>query len=158
MHVFRLISLCAIIALAATVWAQSGRVYIDPRFGVEALVPGDWIDGPNPANGDGKVFASVDGQARELVYGVSRKAGIAEDIDRLSTPLVGETITYLKRGKKAVALSGLKGGRIFYRRAVLSCNDSVWAHVALDYPVAQKEDYDALVTRVAGSLRGRACE
>jgi hypothetical protein len=161
MHFLRLIGLFAIVALGVVVWAQGGRFYVNPRFGAAALVPDGWSAGPEPVNGDGRSFISPDGAATETIFGANRSgASIAEDIARLAAPLEGETVTYVKRGKKFAVVSGVKDGRIFYRKSLLSCGDTIWNSVAFDYPAARKEAFDALVARIAASLHGggKACE
>jgi hypothetical protein len=48
---------------------------------------------------------------------------------------------------------------IFYAKHILSCADQIWNSVYLEYPAAEKTAYDALVTRVAQSLRpGRSAQ
>lgn len=140
---------------ASSTLAQDWHVYSNPRFGTRAEVPRDWSIGPDPANDDGRVFTSPDGKARITVSGSLHVLdSIDEAMTLYQTPKDGERITYKRRGRRASTVSGIKDARIFYGRAILSCRDQIWNSVAITYPAAQKRDYDALVTRVARSLRG----
>jgi len=74
-------------------------------------------------------------------------------------PSQGETISYRHRERRVVVVSGRHGERIFYRKSILSCRDNVWNNVSIEYPAARKAEFDALVTRVAHSLRpGRSAQ
>ena len=156
MQILRLLVLCALVGLGAVVWAGAEHVYVNPRFGVAALTPNGWRAGPEPENGDGRTFTSPDGAATLTIFGGYRVVPIGEDMARFAQAGDGETITYHKRGKKFIVVSGLREGKIFYRKSLLSCGDGVWNTVALTYPVVQKEHYDALTARIAASLHGEA--
>jgi hypothetical protein len=55
--------------------------------------------------------------------------------------------------------SRFSGNRIFYRKSMLSRRDQIWNNLSIEYPPARKTAFDALVTRVAGSLRfGRSAQ
>lgn len=140
--------------------AVDWRTYVNERFGTTADIPGDWQAGEAPANGDGLRFTSPDGQAWILVYGgrqVSDSVGEAMAI--LEAPNEGEQITYRHRETRVVVVSGLKRDRIFYRKSILSCRDTVWNSLAIEYPTARKQAFDVIVTQVAKSLRaGRSAD
>ncbi|MBG0811603.1 hypothetical protein IY145_19825 [Methylosinus sp. H3A] len=137
--------------------AEGWRSYHNPRFGTTADVPKDWSMGAAPENDDGRVFTSPDKRSVIIVYGGFRTFQKEQEIaDRLA-PGEGETITYKRRSKDWVAVSGTKGDRIFYRKSLLSCRGAVWNNVSIEYPASEKKKFDALVTRVSHSLRpGRA--
>jgi hypothetical protein len=157
----RMILLTATVAaaiLANAALAEGWRVYRNARFGTTADVPKDWTMGEAPENDDGRVFTSPDERARIIVSGGFRTDQKEQEFaDRLG-PGEGETVTYRRREKDWLAVSGTKGDRIFYRKALLSCNGTVWNSVAIDYPAAQKKTFDRLVTRVARSLRAGASD
>lgn len=151
----RLLLTALALLVATSTLAQDWRVYSNPRFGTRAEVPRDWTMGGAPENDDGRVFTSPDGRATITVYGsLHVQDSVSEAMDMQAAANDGETVTYTQRGKRAITVSGTKGERIFYRRAILTCRDQVWNGVAIDYPATQKKDFDALVTRVATSLRG----
>jgi hypothetical protein len=64
----------------------------------------------------------------------------------------GEEIAYLAGQRDWIAVSGRKGDRIFYRKAVLACDGKVWRHVAFEYPAAARRSVDPFVVRVAAAV------
>jgi hypothetical protein len=64
----------------------------------------------------------------------------------------GEVITYFRREPDWIAVSGFKGGRIFYRKAVLACGGTVWHHIEFEYPAALKRRMDPFVNRASDSI------
>ena len=61
----------------------------------------------------------------------------------------GETLTYLRGERDWIAVSGSKGDRIFYRKAIITCGGKAWHHIAFEYPIALKREMDPYVTRAA---------
>jgi hypothetical protein len=134
--------------------AESWRVYANVRFGTVADVPRDWRPGREPENGDGLRFASPDGQASITVSGSLHIWDTPEEaMDIMEGGDKDQTITYKRRGKRMLIVSGTRRDMIFYRKSILSCRDQIWNSVSIEYPVPQKAAYDSLVTRVAASLR-----
>jgi hypothetical protein len=139
---------------AATAYADSFHVYANPRFGATAEVPSDWKPDPPPENGDGLVFRSPDGAASLTVSGIYNLDETAKEaMDEEDKPRQGETITYHQRGPRFVAVSGVAGDKIFYRKSLLVCGDQIWNHLSMEYPAARKSEYDAIVARASKSLR-----
>jgi hypothetical protein len=149
-----LLAVTALISFSTGALAGLWQTYVNERFGATAEVPATWHAGTPPENGDGLEFTSPDGQASIIVSGI---LNIDDTLDEAfgseETPLDGETITYRHRGKHSLVVSGTKGDRIFYRKSILSCHDQVWNSVSIEYPAAQKQAFDAIVTHVAGSLK-----
>lgn len=146
-------AMAAAILVMSAAHAESWRRYRNARFGASADVPKDWTMGEAPENDDGRVFTSPDKQSQITVYGGFRTSQKEQEVATLLEPGEGETVTYRRQGRDWVAVSGTKGDRIFYRRSLLSCNGTVWNNVSIDYPAAQKKNFDPLVTHVARSLR-----
>jgi hypothetical protein len=148
--------LAASIAMLSSASAEQGyRDYRNGRFGVSADVPSDWKAGPEPENNDGLVFTSPDGAATITVSGVlnADNAPAAAVIADEQHAQDGETVTYRKASARQAVISGTRGNMIFYRKAILSCNDQILNHLSIEYPVAQKQAFDALVSHVAASMR-----
>jgi serine/threonine-protein kinase len=61
----------------------------------------------------------------------------------------GESITYLRGERDWIAVSGLKGDRIFYRKAVIACQGRSWHLIAFEYPATMKQTMDAFVGAAA---------
>ena len=147
--------LAAIASLAFAAAAAPHYVtYVNDRFGTTAEVPADWTPGEPPANNDGLRFTSPDQRAWMTVYGrLHIDDTVEEAIKDFETPGKDETITYRHRERRAV-VSGTRGDTILFSKHVLSCRDQIWNNVHIEYPAADKTAYDALVTRMARSLRG----
>lgn len=145
----------ALVAFAAAATAAPQyRTYVNERFGTTADVPADWKADPPPENGDGLRFHSPDERASLAVYGRLNISDTVEDAMRdYETPGKDETITYCHRERRAVVVSGIRGDTIFYSKHLLSCRDEIWNSVHIEYPAAEKDAYDALVTHVSRSLR-----
>jgi len=146
--------------VAVTTAAPQYRTYANARFGATADVPADWKSDPPPANGDGLRFNSPDKRASITVSGsLNIYDTVEEAMKAYEEPGEGEKITYRHREPRALVVSGTRGDTIFYAKHILSCGDQIWNSVHLEYPAAEKTAYDALVTRVAGSLRpGRSAQ
>jgi hypothetical protein len=134
---------------------QGYRNYRNTRFGVSADVPSDWKAGPEPENNDGMVFSSPDASATITVSGIlnadNRTAfKVMFEEQRAGD---GERVTYRRAGGGEAVISGIRGATIFYRKTILSCGDQVLNHLVIEYPLAQKQVFDALVTHVAASMR-----
>jgi hypothetical protein len=148
--------LAGIAAPASPAHAEDAyRTYHNDRFGVSADVPRDWKAGRPPENGDGLKFTSPDGAATLIVSGGYRIAdSVAEALNSEQAADEGETITYQTRASRTAVISGMRGATIFYRKVVVSCKDQVMNHVSIEYPLARKQQFDALVSHIATSLRG----
>ena len=64
-----------------------------------------------------------------------------------------ERITYERSGRTWIVVSGYKGDRIFYRKAMLACGGRAWHHLAFEYPSDQKLAFDEFVTRASYALK-----
>lgn len=71
----------------------------------------------------------------------------------------GETITYQRRGDSWIAISGYRGGQIFYRKGNLACGRTRWNIVEFQYPREAKRQMDNAVTAAARNMGayGRDC-
>jgi hypothetical protein len=149
-------ALAGVAAAMSTAHAEDGyRTYHNDRFGVTADVPRDWRAGRPPDNNDGLRFTSPDGTATITVSGGYRMADtVAEALTSEQAADEGETVTYQTRGPRMAVISGMRGQTVFYRKVVLSCKDQVMNRVSIEYPVARKQQFDALVTHAAASLQG----
>ncbi len=106
-----------------------------------------------PDNNDGRSFTSPDKRAKIVIAGI-RGDVLNEDIELRANPNDGEIVTYEKRGPRWIVVSGIKGKMIFYRKSILTCGDSIWNDLSIEYPATEKEKYDMLVKHVSASLLG----
>jgi hypothetical protein len=140
--------------------AETWRTIHTTRFGATAEVPASWVMDPPPENDDGRSFWSPNGRAEIIVSGIFALGETIAD-KMASEPEIGQTITYIKRGPGWIVISGTKGERIFYEKSILTCHDKIWNDLWIEYPEAEKHNYDALVTHVSATLhaaKGDQCD
>ena len=149
-------ALASVTAATSAAHAQDAyRTYHNDRFGVSADVPRDWRAGRPPENGDGLKFTSPDGTTTLIVSGGYRMAdSVAEALNSEQAADEGETVTYQTRAPRMAVISGMRGQTVFYRKVVVSCKDQVMNRVSIEYPLARKQQFDALVAHIAASLHG----
>ena len=135
--------------------AEGWRTYTNTRFGAAAQVPANWAMDPEPDNNDGRSFTSPDKRAKIVIAGIRAEiVAPDEDMALRAKPNDGEVITYQKRAKGWIVVSGTRGETIFYRKSILTCRGSIWNDLSIEYPSADQGKYDALVKRVSASVRG----
>jgi hypothetical protein len=64
----------------------------------------------------------------------------------------GETITYEKKDRSWIVVSGYRRGEIFYRRANLACAGTRWHLIELKYLREDKRRMDAIVSTISHRL------
>ncbi len=142
-------------AAGTTGGGDNWSVYRNDRFGTEVTYPSHLFKMvQQSANGDGATFESADGALKFIVFGQQNydDLSIRGLAARDSAADLFDRVTYKKTGKDWYVLSGLIGSDIFYRKAVLDPNGVV--HVLeITYPKSEKERMDAVVARMAGSLK-----
>ena len=143
--------------LAAARAELADRVNAETASGADAqarsnLIPPSWSQMPDDGRSPGRKFVSPDGTAWLAVYA----AALADSSSRNHMNAIayrnGETITYHRRARNWIAVSGLKGNRIFYRKSNLACRGSRWHTIEMEYPAADKQKMDSLVTHIAHGI------
>ncbi len=76
---------------------------------------------------------------------------IAAQMDRFARQ-EGESVTYFRRKPDWIVVSGFKGSRIFYRKAVVACGGKVWHYIEFEYPAARKRQMDSFVNRASYTI------
>jgi hypothetical protein len=121
---------------------------VDPSV----MVPPNWQLQPPDPNWKGKRFLSPDGSSWLAVYAsLTAAEPIASHMQSIAFA-EGETLTYLRGERNWIVVSGTKGDRIFYRKAVIACGGKVWHHMAFEYPAERKQAMDAFVIRAAAII------
>lgn len=116
------------------------------------LVPESWHEiTPSDAEGRARVFVSPDEEARLRIGHMTATGNKYRDLDRLMYR-EGETITYQRRGRSWLAVSGYRDGEIFYRKSNLACRGTRWHTIELQYPREAKERLDRIVTAIARNM------
>jgi hypothetical protein len=149
----RILAVILLVATAASVQAQELRTYTDTRFGTSAEVPAGWRSDSIDRGTDvsGRYFHSPDGETWIAVFGRT----VAPTVNpRTASMAPDERVTYRADGIGWFVRSGLRGDRIFYRKALLSCGGRIAHLMAFEYPANRKREHDRLVTVMSRSLRG----
>ena len=150
--------------IATTAHAADWQKYSNDRFGVSIEVPPDFKQlGNAPDNNDGLSFASADGKATLRVWGNNIVADSFKDELRgnfESDQTDGWVVSYGSGNKQKTmtwaVYSGTKGDIIMYEKSIASCKGTQSLHFRIEYPKAQKLDYDAVVARIGKSLKSGA--
>ena len=143
---------------APAVSADGWATYVNARYGTRIDYPARLFHAlPEPDNGDGLTFESADGTARLAVFGqqniddLDGPAMLARDVDFGQY----DKVTYKASGKGWYVLSGLSGGKIYYRRAVIDPSAGVVHVFELSYPPSARARFDPVVARMAKSFGHR---
>jgi hypothetical protein len=139
--------LCFIAVLVA-VSAHAGPAPTKYDFG--GIIPQNWHLAPPKAAYERR-FTSPDGEASIALRSEHARIPVAAQLERLRTAGDGE-ITYEHEGRTWIVISGFKGNRIFYTKAMLACGGRAWHYVEFEYPATQKRDFDNFVTRSSKAL------
>jgi hypothetical protein len=151
-------SMLALFLLSASAMAADWSSYANARFGITIdISPGFVNDVPEPENGDGLTFHSADGKAELLVWGNNLvEADFNQDVaERLKSDMEdGWNISYVAgvNGSGWQVYSGTREDRLLYAKSISSCKETQALHFRLEYPEAQKTDFDPVVARLAKSL------
>ena len=115
-------------------------------------VPKGWIQELADPETMTRRFASPDGRAWLITkQTVADPSAFDQDMDDVAYR-DGEKITYQKRGRSWIAVSGYWGDQIFYRKSNLACGGTRWHHIEFGYQREDKKRMDAAVARMARGM------
>lgn len=136
----------------AMLTAASANVGAVPaRYDFHSIIPQDWRGVPPPHGMNAEGFVSPRGEAWLVFKAEPASRSVHAQLALLRT-VRGGHVTYEREGGTWIVVSGLKGKRIFYRKAVLACGGRVWHFLEFEYPAAEKRDFDDFVTRASKAL------
>jgi hypothetical protein len=138
----------ALVGAASTV---SGKEPVGAP-GYLAIVPPDWKVLSEDTINHERRFVSPSGDAWLSLYARPPDESVEAHLARVRHQ-DDEQITYERRGGTWIVVSGYKGDRIFYRKAMLACGGRSWHHLAFEYPADQKLAFDQFVTRASYALK-----
>lgn len=143
----------ATVAACSANAADSLKLYENSRFMYRVEHPANLIPQGEAGNGDGQVFRSKNADASLTVFGQYVVDGNAEQCDVIArSHQQGFNVTYkVQKAKLTVASGFVKPGTVFYSKGVVA--GDVCLILELEYPVSQKDQYDAMVTRISNSLQ-----
>lgn len=144
---FKVLIFAIVVMLAAP--SVEAKTPIDFR----QIVPRDWkLLSPDQAWHERR-FVSPTGNAWLSLYAQpTRLESVSAHMERVRL-MPGEEITYERQGRGWLVVSGYKGNRIFYRKAMLACGNRQWHHLAFEYPAEEKLAFDRFVTLVSYALK-----
>ncbi len=137
-------SVIALFLMSSSAIAADWGSYANARFGATIDIPPGFVnDVPEPENGDGLTFHSVDGKAELFVWGNNLvEADFNQDVAaRLKSDIEdGWNISYVAgvNGSGWQVYSGTREGRLLYAKSISSCKNTQALHFRLEYPEAQK--------------------
>ena len=148
-------ALLKVSAVAAA--AQDVATYRNERHGFSLSYPaGTFSELAPPANDQGRVFVSRDGNARLLAGALPNADGMNLRDYRslvLQESYPGAQIDYAPMRDNWFVLSGIRDGVMFYERVTFTCGGRLINSWAMLYPAAERRLYDRIVEHVARSYR-----
>jgi hypothetical protein len=119
------------------------------RSNIAALIPRDWrLERTDVSNR----FVSPGGTASLTFYVRSAEDETREERFKAVAFADDGEITYLRGERDWLAVSGVRGDQIFYRKVVLACGERQWRHIAFEYPANEKRQFDGLISRMSRAL------
>ena len=130
--------------------------YANGRFGFSVKIPSSFTAGPEPTNGDGRVF--TDGDCKITAYGSTMN--VLEDNETVETYYkraledIGgvEGASYHTISGNSYVISYVEGDAIVYQKGITQNN--CITTLIIEYPTKLSSQYDALVNEVSKSLTG----
>lgn len=162
--------LLALLIFVTPAIAAGWERYVNERFGASVEIPPGFVnDVPPPENGDGLTWHDTARDAELAVWGGNLAAwDFAEDFEQTvkAEAEKGFDISYRKSanldmtggGASWFVYSGSGNGRIVYGKALASCKGEQEVEFRIEYPEALKGEFDAVVARLAKSLKAMPVE
>lgn len=133
------------------------KKYQNKRFGFSIDYPRDFEKGEPPANGDGMVFTSPDGQAKLMAFGSNNPEGSSlQDVLQASKKSAQTEIAYQKVGSSYFVLSWQKDSSIYYLKSFVG-RDSTNTFI-FSYPRDEKDYYDPITIHLEPSFKPGALQ
>jgi hypothetical protein len=117
-----------------------------------AFPPPTWQLQPPEPNWEGRRYMSPGGEAWLAFYtSPADKDGRAEHLKSVAFA-DGEVIFALQGDQNELTVTGSTGERMFYRKVRLACRGGQWHHVALEFPLGDRQQYELLVAQAVQVL------
>jgi hypothetical protein len=149
----RTILVVAVLSAALPAAAAPTHTYLNTRFGYSIAYPADLKPEPESENGDGRVFHSADGLVEARVWGAynAENDSVSKLADTAATDCTSKP-TYRRIARTFFAVSCRAGSKILYEKTLI--HGDQLSTFEITYPAADHARWDAVVTAMAGSLRG----
>jgi hypothetical protein len=135
--------------------ASPPTTYRNARFGYSAKIPGGFVPGIKPTDGDGMTWSSGDRAAHLTVFGENNvnQATPASEQNSMSQTFAhsGGVVSYATHVDISAVVSGTRKGIVYYQREYL-LGKAIYG-LEWEYPVADKPTYDPLVVFSVNNFR-----
>ena len=143
-------ALVVVLGLFGAAWAANANQPSGPNY--FSIVPPNWLLLPENEQTHERRFISPSGNAWLSLYARPPSESIEGHLEAVRRG-EHERVTYERAGRTWIVVSGYRGDRIFYRKAMLACGGRSWHHLAFEYPADQKLAFDQFVTRASHALK-----
>jgi hypothetical protein len=147
-----LLAVCPVAAASTT--PIGWQKYVVPETGANVDFPNEIFsqDAGQPESGYGRRFLTADGRANLTVQSVPNDAGDSPAVflAKMNPP---SNIVYKRVTPNFFVVSSFRNGKIWYNR----CNFAgrFMNCVLINYPAAEKRQWDSVVTRISNTLTSR---
>jgi hypothetical protein len=147
-----LLAVCPVAAASTT--PRGWQKYVVPETGANVDFPNEIFsqDAGQPESGYGRRFLTADGRANLTVQSVPNDAGDSPAVflAKMNPP---SNIVYKRVTPNFFVVSSFRNGKIWYNR----CNFAgrFMNCVLINYPAAEKRQWDSVVTRISNTLTSR---
>jgi hypothetical protein len=131
---------------------RAARAYAGARSGLGALVPRGWHAAPHDPDVPGSRFVSPEGNAWLQLYAVPANKDGTDHYWKDVAVREGEHIRLLRRDRGRVEVAGFKGGRRYFRKAVLACGGREWRHIEYEYAAEAHRAFEGHVDRMSRAI------
>ncbi|WGW04747.1 hypothetical protein [Tropicibacter oceani] len=132
--------------------ASGYTLYRNARHGVSISYPGTYFQAdPPPANGDGRSFRSVDGQASFYVFAQYDALDLGLDGMRAEDRASLAPLYYDQPEQGAYQMAGARDGKTVIRRVIRDL-DGLTRTFEISYPPERESEFSAVVAHMAGSF------
>lgn len=139
-----------ILCCVAMLVAACAHAAVPSKYNFGGIIPRDWTLSPSGGVNERR-FVSPGGNASIVFRTEHARVSAATQLARVRAVRNGD-ITYEREGRTWIVVSGFKGNRIFYTKAMLACGGRAWHYVEFEYPAAEKRAFDEFVTRSSKAL------
>ena len=157
--IFRMLPLILLLMVQSVSAAEPFSTYTNSRFNYSIEYPANLLIPRGEApNGDGQIFASADGQAQMIIYGMhnvferSLQDLFQKESQDAANAKISKQVTYKRQKDNWFVVSGYIGPKIFYQKTFLS-ND-LFKSFYIEYPISQRKLYDPILGRMGRSFNG----
>ena len=154
MKLYSLVTVLTLTPFLKVAQPISWQDYVVPETGAVAQIPTAIFseDGGKPREGYGRRFVTSDGRADLTVHSIPNEAGDTPAVF-LAKKNPPPNIAYQRVTPRFFVVSSFRGDNIWYNR----CNfaNRFVTCVLINYPAAEKQQWDSVVTRISNTLANR---